>query len=146
MNQDNVSEFSDISTHGQLFQWASTICCSSTDLLAMSQDNVSELSDISTHGQLFQWVCTLCWSSTDLLDMNQDNVLEFSDISNHRLLFQLASTMCWSSTKTYWLWVRIMCQSSVTFLPTESCFSELPLYVGLVQRIIGYASRKCVRV
>ena len=33
-----------------------------------------------------------------------------------------------------------MCQSLVTFLPAESCFSELALYVGLVQRIIGYES------
>jgi hypothetical protein len=65
--------------------------------------------------------------SKDLLAMNRDNVSEFSDISTRGQLFQWASTICWSSTKTYWLWIRILCQSLVTFPPADSCFSQLAL-------------------
>jgi hypothetical protein len=53
-----LSEWSDMSTHGVLFQ---------------NHDNVSEWSDMSTHGVLFQ---------------NHDNVSEWSDMFTHGVLFQ----------------------------------------------------------
>ena len=68
---DNMSEWSEMSTHGLLFQlWSGQtrynigICCFSDklvvlrskgkDWLAQNQDNVSEWSDMSIHGLLFQ--------------------------------------------------------------------------------------------
>ena len=81
-NQDNVSEWSDMSTRGLLFQWATTI--------TRNQDNVSEWSDMSTRGQLFQWATTIEIQLTVLVYYRADIII----ISSDRNLFS-----SWNSWK-----------------------------------------------
>jgi hypothetical protein len=86
----------------------------------MNQDNVSELSDISTHGQLFRQQVFVLEQHIVLAQWHNCPWVEMS-LNSDTLSWFIANKSEFSDT-------------------TDSCFSELVLYVGLVQRIIGHES------
>jgi hypothetical protein len=109
-NQNNVSEWSVMSTHRLLFRWASTIKSNSACWWFRANQpllfllHAACLVEKQQKNSFIVFGLILPGLEHTIYARNQNNVSEWSVMSTHRLLFRWASTIksnsaCWSSTQ-----------------------------------------------